>query len=57
MCGRFFILANHPELADLFQLADVPDVAPRYNVAPTQPVLTVGADRAGLPAVAALLRN
>jgi putative SOS response-associated peptidase YedK len=41
MCGRFFILANPPELADLFQLAGVPDVAPRYNVAPTHAVPVV----------------
>jgi putative SOS response-associated peptidase YedK len=52
MCGRFFILANPAELADLFQLANVPDTAPPYNIAPTQSVLTIGADRAGLPAAA-----
>src|ERR1700676_2497381 len=41
MCGRFFILASPGELADLVQLAGVPDVAPRYNIAPTQPVAVV----------------
>ncbi len=54
MCGRFFLLASPPELADLFGLADVPDAAPRYNIAPTQPVMAVGLDKAGLPAVASL---
>src|ERR1700676_4923775 len=43
MCGRFFILASPGELADLFQLAGVPDLAPRYNIAPTQPVAVVRA--------------
>jgi putative SOS response-associated peptidase YedK len=52
MCGRYFLVASPPELADLFGLADVPDAAPRYNIAPTQSVLAVGPDRAGLPAVA-----
>ena len=30
------------ELADLFGLADAPDLAPRYNVAPSQLVAVVG---------------
>ena len=41
MCGRFFLLASPPELADLFGLADVTDVPPRYNIAPSQPVAVV----------------
>jgi putative SOS response-associated peptidase YedK len=41
MCGRFFLLTPPSELADLFQLAGVTDVAPRYNIAPTQPVAVV----------------
>ena len=52
MCGRYYLLAPPAELAGLFGLADVPDASPRYNIAPTQPVLAVGPDRAGLPAVA-----
>jgi putative SOS response-associated peptidase YedK len=47
MCGRFFILTPPADLADLFQLAGVPDVVPRYNVAPTQQVLAIGLDKAG----------
>ncbi len=41
MCGRFFFLSSGPPIADLFQLAGVPDLAPRYNIAPTQPVAVV----------------
>ncbi len=52
MCGRFFILASPTELVDLFGLADVPDLLPRYNIAPTQPVLAVGLSKDGRPAVA-----
>jgi putative SOS response-associated peptidase YedK len=52
MCGRFFILNSPTDIADLFGLADVAHVATRYNIAPSQPVLAVGADRTGLPAVA-----
>ncbi len=47
MCGRFFFLSSGPAIADLFQLAGVPDLAPRYNIAPTQQVLTVGLDKLG----------
>ncbi len=36
-----------PEVADLFGLADVPDLAPRYNIAPTQPVAAVRVADAG----------
>ncbi len=34
MCGRFFFLSSGPAVADLFQQAGVPDLAPRYNMAP-----------------------
>ena len=47
MCGRFFFLSSGPAVADLFQLAGVPDLAPRYNIAPTQQVLTIGLDKLG----------
>ncbi len=47
MCGRFFLLASPPELADLFGLADVPDAPPRYNIAPSQPVAVVRVADAG----------
>jgi putative SOS response-associated peptidase YedK len=46
MCGRFYFLPP-AEAADLFQLANVPDLAPRWNIAPTQTVLAIGLDKAG----------
>jgi putative SOS response-associated peptidase YedK len=41
MCGRFSLTVPAQEVADLFDLADAPPLAPRYNIAPTQPVLIV----------------
>ena len=38
MCGRFTTTATGEALAELFQLPEVPRMAPRYNVAPSQPV-------------------
>lgn len=41
MCGRFTQTASAPELARAFGVAEVPPVKPRYNIAPTQDILTV----------------
>jgi putative SOS response-associated peptidase YedK len=41
MCGRFFLTTPPGPLATLFDLDDVPDLTPRYNVAPTQPVAII----------------
>lgn len=39
MCGRFALYVTLEELADLFDLLSLPGpFAPRYNIAPTQPV-------------------
>lgn len=38
MCGRFTLYAPTEEVAALFDLPEEPILAPRYNVAPTQPV-------------------
>lgn len=39
MCGRFALYISLEELADCFDLTDLPaQLAPRYNIAPTQPV-------------------
>jgi putative SOS response-associated peptidase YedK len=38
MCGRFSLTRSGEAIATLFQLDQVPDLVPRYNVAPTQPV-------------------
>jgi putative SOS response-associated peptidase YedK len=47
MCGRFTLLRPTKEVAEAFDLDGVPELAPRYNVAPTQAVLTVRAGAAG----------
>ena len=41
MCGRFTLKTPVEDLAKHFGLADIPDLPPRYNIAPTQPVATV----------------
>lgn len=41
MCGRFTLLAPGEAVADLFDLAETPHLAPRYNIAPTQPVAAI----------------
>jgi putative SOS response-associated peptidase YedK len=47
MCGRVTLTASGEELAELFGLAEAPAVSPRYNIAPTQPVLAVRQAAAG----------
>ena len=41
MCGRFTLLIPGEELAATFNLPQPPTLAPRYNIAPTQPVAAV----------------
>ena len=41
MCGRYSLTAGPEELSEAFALADVDDFPPRYNIAPTQPILLV----------------
>ncbi|WP_075995974.1 SOS response-associated peptidase [Salaquimonas pukyongi] len=41
MCGRFSLTAAPDAVAEIFDLDDIEDFPPRYNIAPTQPVLTV----------------
>ncbi len=47
MCGRFSLVAEPDELAELFDLTELGAFPPRYNIAPTQPILTVGINPAG----------
>ena len=42
MCGRFNQTASGEEVAEAFSLDEVPELAPRYNIAPTQPVAVIG---------------
>jgi putative SOS response-associated peptidase YedK len=48
MCGRFALTAPPSEVGALLGLADLDDFPPRYNIAPTQPILmaTAGVPRA-----------
>lgn len=41
MCGRFTLIAPAEVVAEHYGLAEVPPLAPRYNIAPTQPVAAV----------------
>lgn len=41
MCGRFTLTDPDADLAVQFNLPEIPDMQPRYNIAPTQPVAAV----------------
>ncbi len=41
MCGRFTLSASATALVEQFDLANLPNWTPRYNIAPTQEALTV----------------
>jgi putative SOS response-associated peptidase YedK len=41
MCGRFTLTDPDQELAVQFNLPEIPEMQPRYNIAPTQPVAAV----------------
>ena len=43
MCGRFALTATPEEIEALFALMELDDFPPRYNIAPTQPILIVTA--------------
>ena len=43
MCGRFTLTNNGPDIAAYFDIREVPRVTPRWNIAPTQPVLVARA--------------
>ncbi|MDA8870878.1 SOS response-associated peptidase [Rhizobiaceae bacterium] len=50
MCGRYALITDWHELVNTFDVAEppgAPPVAPRYNIAPTQPVLMVTRDGGG----------
>ena len=60
MCGRFSITATPEDVEELFGIDDVEIFPPRYNIAPTQPILMVrqvsrGGDGANRPNREALL--
>ena len=41
MCGRYTLLVSPEALREQFGLVEVPDLSPRYNIAPTQLVAAV----------------
>lgn len=47
MCGRYTISSPGEVVAEVFELAEVPALEPRYNVAPTQEVPIVRLESAG----------
>ncbi|PWV98750.1 putative SOS response-associated peptidase YedK [Hoeflea marina] len=44
MCGRFALTATPEEVQELFGLEEIDGFPPRYNIAPTQPILIIAAD-------------
>ena len=45
MCGRFTLLVQGEDLDEHFDVEETPSLAPRYNIAPTQPVAAVRFNR------------
>lgn len=53
MCGRYMLSTDGETLAEAFELESAPEVEPRYNIAPSQPVLIVRGTGNGREAVRA----
>jgi putative SOS response-associated peptidase YedK len=49
MCGRFALTTTPYEIEELFALIEIDDFPPRYNIAPTQPILAVMAGHGRAP--------
>lgn len=45
MCGRFVLATTAQAVQQEFNLASLPELAPRYNIAPTQPVPIITNDK------------
>ena len=41
MCGRAILNASYDDLREIFGLHDLPELTPRFNIAPTQPIAIV----------------
>jgi hypothetical protein len=54
MCGRFTLSANAQRLQEFFPIFEIPETAPRFNIAPTQAILAVRQEEIAKPAVAFL---
>ena len=44
MCGRFTLRTPTKAIVEAFGLLDVPDLKPRFNIAPTQQVAAIKLD-------------
>jgi putative SOS response-associated peptidase YedK len=51
MCGRYAMTSSAQALADVFSVEVLPEVLPRYNIAPTTPVPAVVVDDSGTRSV------
>lgn len=49
MCGRFALDLTPKDIVDLFEVLDVDPFPPRYNIAPTQPILMIVRDHPHAP--------
>ncbi|MBE9169539.1 SOS response-associated peptidase [Pleurocapsales cyanobacterium LEGE 06147] len=49
MCGRFSLTQSTATIAQTFQIAEVPTLTPRYNIAPTQSIATLNRPDKGTP--------
>ena len=47
MCGRFLVTSSGDAMAQWFNFDDGPDLTPRYNIAPSQPIPVVRMATAG----------
>jgi len=47
MCGRFSLTAPAKQIESLFKVVLSQDLEPRYNIAPTQPVMAIRLDKFG----------
>ncbi len=56
MCGRYTLSSPGEVVAEVFDLVDVPEVLPRYNLAPTQEAAVVRVPAPGAPRQLARLR-
>lgn len=56
MCGRFTLRTPPAELAEIFSLIREPELRPRYNIAPGQPVAAIVFDEQRSPHELVMLR-
>jgi putative SOS response-associated peptidase YedK len=47
MCGRFYLDARAEELTETLGLSSLPELRPRFNIAPSQPILAAVATEEG----------